>query len=228
MHKLFLDIETLPAEEEKHAILKKLFEKKRAKGFKKEGEEKEKFEDFVAATNLDGSFGRILCIGYALDDEPAENFCNVNDEKKTLQQFWNLVDEISIAPRNVQYPDYGVLFVGHNVMDFDLRFIYQRSVVLGVKPPYELNFARYRNYPIFDTMREWSKWSMGNIGLEKLALALGIPSPKDEGIDGSQVAEFFAQGKVDDILRYCARDVETTRDVYKRMVFESDTKNTLF
>jgi len=39
MHKLFLDIETLPAEEEKHEILKKLFEKKGAKGYKKEGEE---------------------------------------------------------------------------------------------------------------------------------------------------------------------------------------------
>jgi len=182
----------------------------------------------LAATNFDGSFGRILCIGYALDDEPAENFYNENDEKKTLQQFWNLVDDISIAPRNAQYPDYGVLFVGHNVMDFDLRFIYQRSVVLGVKPPYELSFARYRNYPIFDTMREWTKWSMGSIGLEKLALALGIPSPKDEGIDGSQVAAFFAQGKVDDILKYCQRDVETTRAVYKKMAFESDTKNTLF
>lgn len=218
MHKIFLDIETLPASKENYEILRLLFEKK-----KKEGDE---FEDFVAKTTFDGAYGRILCIGYALNDEPAENFYNENNERETLKQFWNLVDSISVAPRNPQYPDYGVLFVGHNVMDFDLRFIYQRSIVLGVRPTIELGFARYRNYPIYDTMKEWVKWSNNTVGLEYLALALGIPSPK-EGIDGSQVAAFFEAGKVDDILRYCKRDVETTRAVYQKMTFDTP-KNTLF
>ena len=65
------------------------------------------------------------------------------------------------------------------------------------------------------------------IGLEKLALALGVPSPKDEGIDGSQVAQFFADGKVNDILEYCKRDVQTTRDVYRKMTFDKPA-NKLF
>ena len=104
-------------------------------------------------------------------------------------------------------------------MDFDLRFIYQRSIALGVKPAYEISFARYRNYPIFDTMKEWVKWSTTGVGLEYLAIALGIPSPKD-GIDGSQVAEFYKQGKVNDILEYCKRDVLTARDVYRKITFE--------
>jgi predicted PolB exonuclease-like 3'-5' exonuclease len=59
-----------------------------------------------------------------------------------------------------------------------------------------------------------------------LAVALGIPSPKD-GIDGSQVAEFFLNGKVNDILEYCKRDVLTTRSVYQRMTFEKP-ENRLF
>ena len=122
-------------------------------------------------------------------------------------------------PRNPQWPDYGVQFIGHNVMDFDLRFIYQRSIIHRVKPAYELNFARYRNYPIYDTMKEWVKWSNSAVGLEKIALALGIPTPKD-GIDGSQVYEFYKQGKANDILEYCKRDVEATRSVFKRMNFE--------
>ena len=111
--------------------------------------------------------------------------------------------------------------ITHNVMDFDLRFIYQRSIVHNVQPSIELNFARYRNFPIFDTMREWSKWSMGSVGLETLALALDIPSPKDDGIDGSQVWEFFQKGKVKEILEYCKRDVDTTREVYKKMTFQN-------
>lgn len=220
MHKLFLDIETLPAEESKMETLKMLFNKKH------EEFDQEKFDEFLQKTNFDGAYGRILCIGYAVDDEAPKNFYNENNEKKTLQEFWDLVNALSIAPRNPQYPDYGLLFVGHNVMDFDLRFIYQRSIALGVKPAYEISFARYRNYPIFDTMKEWVRWSNNGVGLEYLALALGVPSPKD-GIDGSQVAEFYKQGKVNDILEYCKRDVDTTREIYKKMTFEKSSK-TLF
>jgi predicted PolB exonuclease-like 3'-5' exonuclease len=67
-------------------------------------------------------------------------------------------------------------------------------------------------------MKEWVKWSNTNVGLEHLALALGIPTPK-EGIDGSQVFDFYKAGKLDEIADYCKRDVETTRAVYKRMTF---------
>ncbi|MDD5396904.1 MAG: ribonuclease H-like domain-containing protein [Candidatus Moranbacteria bacterium] len=217
MHKLFLDIETLPAEQSKIETLRHLFDKKNPQF------DQEKFDEFVSKTNFDGAFGRILCIGYAVDDEPAQNFYNENNEKETLQQFWHLVDAISSAPRNPQYPDYDLLFVGHNVMDFDLRFIYQRSIVLGVKPAYDLNFARYRSYPVFDTMKEWVKWANSSVSLDYLAYALDVPSSKTGGIDGSQVAQFFADGKVNDILEYCKRDVETTRAVYRKMVFEKPT-----
>lgn len=220
MHKLFLDIETLPADEKNEKKLRMLFDKKH------EEFEQEKFEEFLARTSFDGAFGRLLCIGYAVDDDPVEYLCNDGNEKKTLQQFWDLVDALSVTPRNMQYPDYGVQFIGHNVMDFDLRFIYQRSIVLGTKPSYEINFARYRSYPIFDTMKEWAKWANASVGLEYLAVALGIPSPKD-GIDGSQVSEFYKNGKVKEICEYCKRDVATTRDVFRKMTFEKKSQ-TLF
>jgi predicted PolB exonuclease-like 3'-5' exonuclease len=76
-------------------------------------------------------------------------------------------------------------------------------------------------------MKEWVKWSNSSVGLEYLALALGIPSPKD-GIDGSQVAEFHKKGKDKEICEYCQRDVQTTRDVYRKMIFESSNPKTLF
>lgn len=203
--KLFLDIETIPAGEDKYEKLKILYYKKK--------KDDESFEDFVSKTSFDGAFGRILCIGYAVDEQVSDVFYNENDEKKTLEQFWNLAKSCG-------------QFIGHNVMDFDLRFIYQRSIVLGVRPSVELNFARYRSFPIFDTMREWTKWSMGNVGLEALAFALEIPSPKGEGIDGSQVFEFYKNGKIKDILEYCKRDVDTTREVFKKMTFQNQA--TLF
>jgi hypothetical protein len=158
---------------------------------------------FLLRTSFDGAFGRILCIGYAVDDEPTDVL--IGDERDILVRFWELARSVSH-------------YVGHNVMDFDLRFIYQRSIVCGVRPSVNLSFARYRCDPIYDTMKEWVKWSKTNVGLEHLALALGIPTPK-EGIDGSQVFDFYKAGKLDEIADYCKRDVETTRAVYKRMTF---------
>jgi predicted PolB exonuclease-like 3'-5' exonuclease len=200
--KLFLDIETLPAPEEYRQILKRMYDKKNKKD--------DDFQEYFLKTSFDGAYGRILCIGYAVDDDEVKVLYNENDEKKTLEQFWNLA----------QYAD---LFIGHNVMDFDLRFIFQRSIINNVRPPQNLlnlSFVRYRNNPIFDTMKEWVKWSNNSVSLEHLALALGVPSPKDD-IDGSQVWDFYQIGKVNDILEYCKKDVETARAVYKKMIFES-------
>jgi len=219
MRRLYLDIETLPAGEDKQAALKLLFEKRRAKKGKKENDgDQTDFEQYLLGTSFDGSFGRILCIAYAIDDGPVEVLDGSEDEAKMLEEFWEMVGSISKPSANPNWPDYGVQFIGHNVMDFDLRFIYQRSIINRVKPAYDLNFARYRNYPVYDTMKEWVKWANSNIGLEHIALALGIPTPKD-GIDGSQVYDFYKAGKIKEICEYCKRDVECTREVYKRMTF---------
>lgn len=220
MRKLYLDIETLPATDESFEALKILHAKKKAKNKKeKKGKDQDDFEQYLLGTSFDGSFGRILCIAYAIDDQPTEVLCGDESEAEMLEKFWEIVDSISIPSGNGQWKDYGVQFIGHNVMDFDLRFIYQRSIVNKVKPTYELPFARYRNYPIYDTMKEWVKWANNNISLEHIALALGIPTPK-EGIDGSQVADFYKAGKVEEICEYCKRDVDATRAVYKRMIFD--------
>ncbi|MBU1102482.1 ribonuclease H-like domain-containing protein [Patescibacteria group bacterium] len=204
MQKIFLDIETLPAPEECRQDLELLFKKEK----EKKGKANIDFEEYLEEFSFDGTFGRILCIAYAIDDGPMEVLCSDDaGEAAMLGKFWEIAGICD-------------LFIGHNVMDFDLRFIYQRSIINGVRPSKDLNFARYRNFPIFDTMKEWVRWGRDSVGLEKLALSLKIPTPK-EGIDGSQVCKFYKAGKVKEILEYCKRDVETTRKVYKRMIFEN-------
>ncbi len=223
MKKFYFDIETIPAGEESRNTLTYLYERKVKKVKDKDPEkEVESLEQFIENTAFDGSFGRVLCISYAVNDDETRTICNPDNEKKTLEDFWFIAKQID-------------LFVGHNIMEFDLRFLLQRSMILGVQPTWNrfeskgltkykidqfLSFARYSNYPIFDTMQEWSSWGNSKVGLEHVALALGIPTPKGEGIDGSEVYNFFKAGKVKEICEYCMRDVETTRAVYKRMTFE--------
>ena len=205
---VFLDIETIPAKEsDKKAALDLVLKKKQRYG-KEVDLGRESMEQLYRDTAISGDFGRIFCIGYALEDDKIQIISG--DEKKILKEWWMVAAK-------------GDCFIGHNIMDFDLRFIYKRSIVNKIKPSFKhlnLSFARYRNSPIFDTMKEWEKWSNSYIALDALAKILQLPSSKDGGIDGSQVFDFFLAGKYEKIYEYCKKDVELTRQVYNRMLFK--------
>ena len=149
-------------------------------------------------TALNGDFGQILCIGYADEkvngttqraiigwNESFERF--TNDERGLLVEFWEMLR--GFRPHTDR-------IVGHNIFEFDLKFIYKRSVIHGVRPTVEMSFARYRSRPVFDTMCEWERWSYRDkISLEKLARVLGIPSSKADGINGSRIFELYQSGE---------------------------------
>ena len=203
---LFFDIETIPAEEAKHEILQQIHAKKLKDG-KKVTEE---FKEYLLSTSFDGAFGRIVCIGFATDDDPAEVL--QGEEREMLTKFWQIAKDAR-------------LFIGFNNMDFDLRFIYQRSVINQVPPTQNLSFARYRHDPIFDIMWEWRKWAREpSVSLDTLAKALGIPSSKDGGIEGKDVWKAYQDGRLKEICDYCKRDVEVTRAIYQKMTFGTQQK----
>lgn len=200
MNTLFLDIETLPAEKELHGILSEIHQKK-----VNDGKIVKELDAFLADTTFDGAFGRIACISYALNNDPVKTLCGTEDEM--LQEFWQIAKTTD-------------LFVGFNIIDFDMRFIYQRSIIKKIKPSRDLTFARYRSNPMFDLMYEWSKWNQSNkISLDSLAKALGIPSSKGGAIEGKDVAKAWEDGKIKEICEYCEKDVEVTRKIYKKMTF---------
>ena len=201
MKKLFLDIETLPAPQDKELILKEIHQKR-----VKDRGEKKTFEEYLESSGFDGSFGRIACICYATDDGETEVLSG--GEKQMLKDFWLLAKDID-------------LFVGFNILDFDFKFIYQRSTILKVKPTRNLPFIRYRNSPIYDVMWEWTKWSnLGKCSLDKLAKAFGFPSSKGGEIEGRDVAQAYEEGRIKEICDYCKKDVDLTRKIYKRLIFE--------
>ena len=193
---LFFDIETVPTEQslKDNGLLESQIKLDEA--------------DIIKKLSLAGATSRILCLAYALEP-PVDSPVSVlgGAERDIIQGFWQLATETD-------------LFVGHNLLDFDLRFIYQRSIIHRIKPSREIPFARFRNAPVYDTMHEWSKWGREHVSLDLLARALGIPSPK-ETLDGSKVYPYFRAGRLSEICDYCSRDVETVRQVYRRLTFAS-------
>jgi hypothetical protein len=190
----FMDIETVPTDRslEENGLLESQIQIDEA--------------DLIKKLSLSAATAKILCLCYAIEP-PVGSAVQVfeGEETEIIKNFWKLAVDCN-------------LFVGHNILDFDLRFIYQRSIIHQIKPSRDLPFARFRNAPIFDTMHEWSKWGREHASLDLLSRTLSIPSPK-ETLDGSKVYPYYRAGKVADIVNYCKCDVDSVRQVYRRLTF---------
>lgn len=169
-------------------------------------------EEAMRKTALDGGLGRLLCIGYAIEGETTTFHIapTAADELKALQDFYTAVGAI----RGI------TTIIGHNV-GWDLRFLFQRSAVHGIKPPAFLMKAMQAkpwSAEIADTMNLWNPNPQGKVSLDRLCKALGIESSKGE-LDGSKVYDFFKAGRLAEIARYCMGDVQAVRAIHKRLTF---------
>lgn len=173
-------------------------------------------------TSFVGDRGEIICIGSAIDSTvPQTQIRKLGEsESDLIVSFFDALSD-SVEALRGRSP----CWVGHNVRDFDLRFIYQRCVILGIRPPFRLpHDARPGSDALFDTMTAWAGWG-GRISLARLCKALGLPSKGseigDEHMDGSKVWPFVQAGRYDDIARYCAGDVERVQAIHQRMLFQT-------
>jgi len=170
-------------------------------------------DEAVAKTALDGAFGRVCVIGFALGDNEPFSLWSADDEADLLADF--AVELDGMRQHTLQ-------IVGHNVT-WDLRFLLQRYIVNRIKPPVLLTRAvdakPWETALVYDTMTQWAG-QRGTVSLEKLCLALGVPSPKSD-ITGSTVGQAVADGRIDEVAAYCRGDVTATRECWRLMTFHS-------
>lgn len=177
-------------------------------------------EEAVKKTAFDGTYGRIVCVGWAYDDQEPVSMCGA-DERDLLSSFFT---DVALNTKPAYTGDKsgpGVIVCGHNVAGFDLRFLWQRAVINGLKPPYALHTAMKAkpwDKTIADTMLMWSPEYGKKISLDALCRALKVESPKGD-MDGSKVWDAFKAGQFDRISDYCRGDVAAVRECYRRMTF---------
>ena len=162
-------------------------------------------------TSFDGGAGQCVCIGYAINDEPAR--CAVvsdlspDSEREMLAEFF---DATRLADR--------CKFIGHNVIGFDFPFIWKRAYVLGIRPPGRFpRNARPWDDVVQDTMLMWDPSQRSGGSLDRICRLLGIPGKGD--ISGADVWPMVRDGRLSDVAEYCIGDVERTRAIYRRMTF---------
>ena len=220
---IFIDIETLPDPTEgamkraadkvspPHQMKKQETIDKWMNGEKPyEGVRDNLIQEQYRKTALSGDRGRILCISTCMNGKLqtyyAERF---SDEKGMLKQFWQDMADVSKSSSGRIHNPY---FIAHNA-EFDLEFLWKRSIIHGVEPLIYRNGRHGKNH--FCTMREWSGYN-GRISLDDLANILGVGN-KTPGMDGSKVFDYWKNDLHDEIKSYCEDDVVLVEKIYNRI-----------
>jgi uncharacterized protein YprB with RNaseH-like and TPR domain len=213
---LFLDIETVPEEDNFNALdaeMKTLWEQKT------QYQRKEEYtpEDFYERAGIWAEFGKIVCIsvGYFANKSDIRNFRVTSffgEEKKILKDFSALLDNHFNGAQH--------LLCGHNAKEFDIPFIARRMIINQIVIPAKLNLFGKKPWeiPHLDTLELWKFGDYKHFtSLKLLTKILGIPSPKGD-IDGSQVAHvFYVEKDIDRIVTYCEKDVIAVAQIFLRL-----------
>ncbi|MPT35935.1 MAG: 3'-5' exonuclease [Flavobacterium sp.] len=212
---LFLDIETVPEEENFNDLDET---KQELYSLKTQYQRKDDFtpEEFYERAGIWAEFGKIICIsvGYFTIRGDIRHFRVTSffgDEIKILKEFSNLLANHFNQPQHI--------LCGHNAKEFDFPFIARRMIINGISIPPKLNLFGKKPWevPHLDTMELWKFGDFKHFtSLKLLTNILGIPSPKDD-IDGSQVGHVYHIEKdIDRIIRYCEKDVIAVAQILLR------------
>jgi hypothetical protein len=227
-----LDIETLALPGFRDRVGPKL-EKDLKLGYMRLEQQQRYLEDIAAEEervyqlgSLNATSGRILSVavhvgpvpGFAIEGltgNQSEHAFGIDADGKEQEEAQALRDFLALMSDFNSECD---LLVGHNIISFDLPFIFQRCLVnnIAVKPFIDL--SEFRVQGVYDTMRGWWLGGRNRVGLDDLAWALGIESSKTGEVEGSKVFELYQAGRLAEIREYNLNDVRVTRKVYERMV----------
>ena len=163
----------------------------------------------IAMLNPDSGRGRIWyekTDGRLEETSTDRRFTFVGDEEAVcLAEFWKAMRRFH-------------RFVTFNGRGFDGPFLMLRSAALGVTVTRNLVGYRYALRPHTDLLEALSffgasrKWN-----LDFACKAFGVPSPKEQGMDGFSVGPFYRAGRLREIANYCRRDVEATAGLFQKL-----------
>ena len=157
---------------------------------------------------LDAMTGRVVCIGMLIDDENKASEVTLagDNERQLITNFWGI-----LAP--------GDVIVGHAVLDFDIRFLQQRSWMLGIKPSRTVDTRKYYTREVIDTLQLWTNWSPHRKGVSLGALGKALGCGAKTG-KGAEVAQWWAEGDLESIKRYCREDVRLAYRIFCRLTYQ--------
>jgi predicted PolB exonuclease-like 3'-5' exonuclease len=179
------------------------------------------FDKVYRKTALDGLYGEIISIAWKIDNDETQVVYRpqYEDEYLLISAFLNKI--ANLIDKHDQRANISK-WIGHNIINFDIRFLWQRCIVLGIKPSVKIPIdIRPWDDGIFDTMISWagnSSQYQGAKKLDKICTQLGLGCKGD--LDGSKIWDAWLDKRFEDIAKYNIEDVEMTYKLYQKLTFQ--------
>jgi len=165
-------------------------------------------EEMIARFGLDPTTGRVIVVGLLELESRAETVFADESELELLTRFWSWLAEN--ASRHERY-------VTFNGKRFDVPFLNVRSAIHAIVPQVVIPASPLTTRPHFDVREVFEGNERRRRGsLDYFTAIFGLRSPK-LAMDGSGVADAYAQGRLDDIVQYCLDDCRATAAIYERL-----------
>lgn len=171
--------------------------------------------EMVSKTSFDAMAGSIACIAWAFDDGEICATLPTDTEQEAITRFYDAIRAAVKVDYHGGSTSVPLQFCGHNSAGFDMPFLKQRSIILGLAIPPDVRKAfGAKPWDMLDTMLLWDSKKM--VGMDKLCRAFGIQGKGD--FDGSMVNGEWTTGSRDKVIEYNKDDVNRTRQIYKRII----------
>lgn len=173
---------------------------------------------FDEQAQLYPEFAKVICItiGKIQNEVLKLKSFYGDDEHKLLKEFNTTITNIVASNKNST-------LCGHYIIGFDIPFIMTRSIINGIEPASLIDIAHLKPWEVtcIDTHNLWKGTSSRSASLINIAVALGLPSPKDTmfGYESSKVYYNEPDG-LGRIERYCRKDVLTVANIVRKCRFE--------
>lgn len=168
---------------------------------------------------FDPAFGEIVSASFALDDGEILNTFRTDkiSEKELLEEVNSILSTLLLQNYGKSEVHKQVTWVGHNICECDLPYLWRRMVINQVKPCVKIpHNAKPWSNDVCDIRHEWGFQRKSS--LDFIMKCLGMGGKGD--FDGSMVGGAWLAGEYKKIADYNVEDVENTRKVYKRLMFK--------
>tara|TARA_R100001163_G_C5050978_1_gene187764 strand:- start:23 stop:706 length:684 start_codon:yes stop_codon:yes gene_type:complete len=183
------------------------------KGMEKINEAKRShMETIEKKAALNAEYGTVLAIG--MQDESGQTLLVGGSEEaevEILEEFWESVGD--------SYGRTGEYWIGHNILNFDLPFLFRRSMLLGVRVPRQV-VPQFRYWPQDFWVDTFQIWGAGDwkkfVSLDHLCRSFGLPGKNGSG---ARFQELFEDPEThDESIEYLKNDLQITYDVSMKML----------
>jgi len=168
-------------------------------------------EAYLQNAGIISTYGKICCISFGFEDDGKKRISSFfgDNEKDIVIQFNDLLKKIEKK---------NFILSGFRIMSFDIPWILHKLHKYRIQPANILYLYDKKPWEcrIVDLSDDWKSRFAWAYNFDEVCYELNISSPKDN-MNGSEVHQYYWEGRYEEIKTYCEKDVEASIEVGKIM-----------